>query len=129
MAAAPVIKRVLLVDDEPLILRVAQMSLQKARSWEILLARSGQDALATAIQERPDIILLDAMMPGLDGLATLRLLRRHPVSKVIPVVLFTAHPVAERAEEFRRHGAVGVLGKPFDPNTLATQVEEIFSRA
>ena len=124
---ATAIQRVLLVDDEPLILRVAQMSLQKSRSWQVLLARSGQDALATAIQERPDIILLDAMMPGLDGLATLRLLRRHSVTNVIPVILFTAHPVAERADEFRRHGAVGVLGKPFDPATLASQVEAIFA--
>ena len=122
------IQRVLLVDDEPLVLRVAQLSLTRTRPWQVLTARSGQDALATAIQERPDIILLDAMMPGLDGLSTLRLLRRHAFTQSIPVILFTAHPVTERAEEFRRHGAVGVLGKPFDPTTLAAQVEAIVAR-
>lgn len=121
------IQRVLLVDDEPLVLRVAQLTLSRSRPWQILIARSGQDALATAIQERPDVILLDAMMPGLDGLSTLRLLRRHSITQSIPVILFTAHPVTERADEFRRHGAIGVLGKPFDPATLASQVETILA--
>lgn len=110
-------RRVLVVDDSDLIRQVAQLALQRA-GWEVLLAESGEEGLVLAAAERPDAILLDVVMEGLDGPATLARLRADDDTRDIPVLFLTA-----RAEEsVDTAGAAGVIPKPFDLATLADQV-------
>ncbi len=115
-------KRILLIDDEDDIREVAKMSLEITAGWEVLTASSGKEGVAKAESEKPDAILLDLMMPELDGTATLARLKQNPASREIPVVLLTAkvHP-AER-NRFSELGAAAVMPKPFDPMKLADEI-------
>lgn len=109
--------RVLVVDDSDLIREVARLALERA-GWEVLLAAGGEEALVAAAAERPDVVLLDVVMDGLDGPATLARLREQDGTRDIPVLFLTA-----RAEEgLDTAGAAGVIAKPFDIGTLADQV-------
>ena len=83
-------KRLLLIDDEPTLRRITQLTLEKLAQWEVLTASSGQEGLRKAKTEQPDAILLDLMIPGMDGLETLVELRRDPSTQGIPVILLTA---------------------------------------
>ena len=89
---------------------------------EVTVAASGPDGLGKAAQERPDAILLDMMMPGMDGPATLAALRRDPVTASIPVIFLTGRPGEARAEGGDQPGVAGVLAKPFDAVTLPARV-------
>ena len=120
--------RVLLVDDEPDIRRIAQISLEAVGSWKALVAESGALALSLAAAARPDVILLDVMMPGMDGPATLAGLRRDAATAAIPVIFMTAKAQRHEIDHYLRLGAAGVITKPFDPMTLPEQIEEILSR-
>jgi two-component system OmpR family response regulator len=116
------IRKVLLVDDEPDIRRVGELSLRGVAGWHVVLADSGSKAVALARSEKPDVILLDVMMPDVDGPATLALLRADPETRSIPIVFLTAKSQQRELEHYRLLGAVGVLAKPFDPMTLANDV-------
>ena len=118
-------RRVLLVDDEELIREVAEVSLAKVGGWEVLTASSGEEGLGKAVAERPDAILLDLMMPGLDGLGTLARLQADPATASIPVVFLTAKVRQSEQQRWIDLGAAGVLVKPFDPMSLADQVAEV----
>ena len=118
-------RRVLLVDDEELIREVAEVALAKVGGWEVLTASSGEEGLGKAVAERPDAILLDAMMPGLDGLGTLARLQADPATASIPVVFLTAKVRQSEQQRWIDLGAAGVLVKPFDPMLLADQVAEV----
>jgi CheY-like chemotaxis protein len=83
-------KRILIVDDEADIREVAQMSLETILGWQVSTARSGDEAITKAREEKPDAILLDAMMPIMDGPTTFRKLQADPTTKQIPVIMFTA---------------------------------------
>jgi CheY-like chemotaxis protein len=115
-------KRILIVDDEPDIREVAQVSLEVMGGLQVLTASSGQEALEIAARERPDAILLDVMMPELDGPATVERLRATPGIAHIPVVLLTAKVQAADHRRFASLQVAGVLAKPFDPMTLSEQV-------
>lgn len=115
-------RKILLVDDEDDIREVAQMSLEMTAGWEVLAAGSGPEALRLAAQERPDAILLDVMMPGMDGPATARELKAAPETSGIPIVLLTAKVQAADRRRFDDLGVAGILSKPFDPMTLADEV-------
>jgi CheY-like chemotaxis protein len=121
------IQRVLLVDDDRDLLRIAQLSLKNVGKWTVLLAANGLEAVQLATQERPDVILLDVMMPGMDGLATLLKLRSLPQTATIPVIFLTAKVQAHEVDHYVGLGALGVIIKPFDPMTLPAQVEEMVS--
>lgn len=118
-------RKILLVDDEDDIREVAQMSLEMTAGWEVLAAPSGAEALRLAQSERPDAILLDVMMPGMDGPATARELKSRPETADIPIVLLTAKVQAADRRRFDDLGVAGILSKPFDPMTLADEVSGV----
>jgi CheY-like chemotaxis protein len=111
-------RRVLIVDDDELILEVAQMSLEAVGGWQVTTASSGQEGLDRALSERPDAILMDVMMPGMDGPTAALALSENPVTADIPIVLLTAMASAKGQQDLSTLPVVGVLGKPFDPMLL-----------
>lgn len=121
--------KVLYVDDEPDIREVALMALALDPGLETESCEGGREALAKAAAWRPDIILLDVMMPELDGPATLAALRVDPATAAIPVAFITARAQAREIDGFLALGAAGVIAKPFDPLTLAAEVRAILARA
>jgi CheY-like chemotaxis protein len=114
--------RILLVDDEPDIREVVDVSLGLDREFKMRACASGADALVMATEWSPTLILLDVMMPLMDGPATLANLRKNPRTADIPVVFLTARTQADEIEQYISLGAQGVLSKPFDPMTLAASV-------
>ena len=117
-------RRVLIVDDEDDIREVAQVSLEMVAGWEVLTASSGSAGLKTARAEQPDAILLDVMMPDMDGPTTFQKLQADPGIRHIPVVLLTAKLQPVDRKRFAELGVAGVLAKPFDPLELAGQVRD-----
>ena len=117
-------KRILLTDDEDHIREVAQLSLETVGGWEVTTAGSGGEALAKAASEPPDAILLDVMMPELDGPTTFERLQADPSTREIPVVFLTAKVQAADRRRFDELGVAGVIAKPFDPLTLADEVAQ-----
>jgi CheY-like chemotaxis protein len=117
-------KCLLLIDDDDDIREIAQLSIEVGTDWQVLTAPSGADGLAIAKARKPDAILLDVMMPMMDGPATLEQLRSDDDTRDIPVVFLTAK--ARPAERDRLAGLAvsGVLAKPFDPLLLADQLRE-----
>jgi CheY-like chemotaxis protein len=114
--------KILLIEDEDDIRRIAKLSLSRIGGMEVVDAASGIDGVRRAEEERPDAILLDVMMPGLDGPSTLAALRSNPRTASIPVVFLTAKAMPAEMARLRDLGARGVLTKPFDPATLPSQV-------
>jgi two-component system alkaline phosphatase synthesis response regulator PhoP len=114
--------RVLVVDDSVLIREAARLGLQQTGDWEVLTAESGEEALRSAAHERPDAILLDVVMPGLDGIATAERLASSPATASIPIVLLTAK---DDTGQFARLPVRGVIAKPFDLPALAGQVADV----
>lgn len=122
------LKRVLFVEDDPDIQTVARMALEAVGGFTVLGCSSGTEALERVEAFAPDLILLDVMMPGMDGLETLRSLRLLPVAEAVPVVFMTAKVQAQEVSRYREAGAVDVIAKPFDPMTLPSTVRSIWSR-
>jgi CheY-like chemotaxis protein len=114
--------RVLHVDDEPDIREVVEISLGLDPGLSTRNCASGQEALGVAAEWAPDIILLDVMMPVMDGATTLARLQENPLTAGIPVVFMTARAQSRELDLFRSLGAIGVIPKPFDPMTLAASV-------
>jgi CheY-like chemotaxis protein len=117
--------RILLVDDEDSVREVAQMSLEVMGGWDVTAVSSGREALQRAAVEKPDAILLDVMMPEMDGPTTFHELRKQPETSGIPVVLLTAKVQAQDRARFAELGVAGVITKPFDPAMLHEQVAEL----
>ena len=115
-------KCVLVVDDEVHIREVAQVSLETVAGWRILTASSGQEGIAKAWTEQPDAILLDVMMPEMDGPTTVAKLKANDDTRDIPVILLTAKVQASDRRSFDSLGVQGVIAKPFDPLTLSDEV-------
>jgi two-component system OmpR family response regulator len=114
--------RILHVDDEPDIREVVEMSLGLDPAFETRNCGSGKEALSVAVEWKPDFILLDVMMPVMDGPATLVQLRDDARTATIPVIFMTARAQAREVDHLRSLGAVGVIAKPFDPMTLSASV-------
>jgi CheY-like chemotaxis protein len=121
--------RVLVVDDEGDVRRITRLSLARVGKMDVSDAESGPEAVQKAVLEQPDAILLDVMMPSMDGPATLAALRGRPETAEIPVIFVTAKVMASELERLRGLGAVGVLTKPFDPMTLASEVRAMLERS
>jgi len=115
---------VLVIDDDGDIRAVAKTSLELVGGLRVVLAESGQRGVTMAHDTQPDAILLDLMMPDLDGRATLAQLKQDAETATIPVIMLTAKVQADKQELVGR-GAAGVLIKPFDPMQLSAQVCEI----
>jgi len=120
--------KVLIIDDENDIRRIARLGLERVGKMQVVDAASGADGLAKARAEKPDVVLLDVMMPGQDGPATLKSLRADPETAAIPVIFLTAKVLTDEVERLRALGAKGVLTKPFDAMTLAEQVRAVLGQ-
>lgn len=120
-------KRVLIVDDEASIQKVVSLSLKMEASWDILTASSGAEGIFQAEIHDPDVILLDVMMPDMDGIATFEALYNNPRTQAIPVVLLTAKTRTAEQRLFQKIGVAGVITKPFNPLTLASQIANLLN--
>jgi len=118
------LSKILLVDDDDNIRTIAELSLED--DFEVVLASSGRQAVEIAQQNPPDLILLDVMMPGLDGKATFAEIKSMPLLARIPVVFMTAKVLTHEIDFYLALGAAGVITKPFDPMTLAAEVRDIW---
>jgi two-component system, OmpR family, response regulator len=123
----PALQRILFVEDDPDIQVVATMALESLGGFRVLACSSGAEALSHFGEFAPDLVLLDVMMPGMDGPATLAALRRLPGGEATPVVFMTARVQAHEVALYRQMGAAEVIAKPFDPMALSANVREIWS--
>lgn len=123
--------KVLYVDDEPDIREVALLALGLDPGIEARAAASGPEALdlISSGEFRPDVLMLDMMMPGMDGAQTLDAIRAWPSAADLPVVFITARAQAHEVARFRAMGALDVMTKPFDPMTLALELRAVLARA
>jgi CheY-like chemotaxis protein len=115
----------LVIDDDDDIREIAQLTLELGTSWRVLTASSGAEGVEQARSAKPDAILLDVMMPGLDGPATLGQLRDDEATRHIPVVFLTAKTRPAERDRLMDLGVAGVLAKPFDPMALPEQVAHL----
>ena len=120
--------RVMMVEDEADIQAIARLSLEVLGQFTVDVCNTGPEALQRAAEFQPDLILLDVMMPLMDGPATLRALRAQPETAAIPVIFMTAKVQFHEIAQYTALGAIGVIHKPFDPMTLPTQIREIWNR-
>ena len=119
--------RILVVDDDPDIRKIAALSLERIGGFRVSVAAGGREALAMAIRELPDVILLDVTMPDADGPETLQALRAESATDRIPVIFFTATASADEASRLCALGAAGVVAKPFDVMDLPRRIRSIVS--
>jgi CheY-like chemotaxis protein len=123
------ISKILIVDDDEDIRTVSEVVARRVGQWEVVLAASGEEALERASAEQPDVILLDVMMPGMDGPATLEQLRDDPATSSIPVIFLTAKAQSHEVERYMALGADGVIVKPFEAMTLPDEIRRIVAGA
>ncbi|PXX93302.1 hypothetical protein DIT71_00420 [Marinobacter vulgaris] len=121
------LQRILYVEDDADIRAVAELALETVGGFSLKSCSSGQEALRDGPDFAPDLILLDVMMPGMDGPSTFRAMQQLPALKGRPVVFMTAKVQTEEIAFYRELGAVEVIPKPFDPMTLADQIREIWT--
>jgi len=114
---------VLLADDDKSVRAIAEMVL--STEFDVYLAESGADCLIAAECERPDIILLDDNMPGMDGREALTKLRKNPLTAAIPVILMSADVQTDETKYYRMIGTIGLVLKPFDPFRLGSQIRKL----
>lgn len=121
------LSRILYVEDEPDIRVVAQMALEAVGGFAVIACASGQEALSAALHARADLLLLDVMMPGMDGPSTLKALRELPATAHTPVIFMTAKVQASEVAVYKGLGALEVIPKPFDPMELSAQIQRIWA--
>ena len=119
------LKKILLVDDEADIRLIAEISLSNLGGWQVIQAASGPEAIALAAREKPDLVLLDVMMPGMDGPATLEKLREAEDGHSTPVIFMTAKVQKAEIDRLLGLGVRGLIPKPFDPMTLPDEIRRI----
>jgi two-component system, OmpR family, alkaline phosphatase synthesis response regulator PhoP len=118
-------KRVLIIDDEETIQTVVRFGICMAASWEVLTASSGLEGIQTAQSEEIDVILLDVMMPDMDGIATFQALKTYPETEQIPVIFLTAKAQTSEKVQLNNLGVSGVITKPFNSLDLPGQISKI----
>ena len=119
------VRTVLVVDDDDDIRALAQMALEVTAGWSVLAATGGAEAIELAKAHHPDAVLLDMMMPGMDGLSTFDALQSDETTRDIPVILFTAKVRIGDRQAWDDYAVQGAIAKPFDPMTLADQVAQM----
>jgi two-component system OmpR family response regulator len=120
------LKRILVVDDDPDLLAVVSLALSALGGFEVLTCASSRDAVATAGLEDPDLILLDIMMPDVDGFGVLRALREGEATSTIPIVMMSAAVRPQDTPGYKALGCIGLISKPFDPSALPEKLERLF---
>ncbi|HEY9826995.1 MAG TPA: response regulator [Stenomitos sp.] len=118
-------KRVLIIDDEETIQTIVQFGIEMAAGWKVITASSGSEGLSTAESASPDVILLDVMMPEMDGIATFKALQDNQNTAHIPVILLTAKAQTAEKRQFHELGVNGVITKPFNSLDLPGQIAKI----
>jgi CheY-like chemotaxis protein len=121
------LQHILYVEDDPDIQAVAKMALEVVGGFTVKIFSSGEEAIQEAAAFAPDLILLDVMMPGMDGFETFKGLREISSLAEVPVVFMSAKVQSNEVEEYKTFGARDVIPKPFDPMTLADRVREIWN--
>lgn len=124
-----VLKRILYVEDEPDIQAIAKLALEAIGGFTVEICSSGQEALEKAPSWAPQLILMDVMMPGMDGPSTFKKLREIPSLDDTPLIFMTAKVQPAEVLEYKTMGALDVIPKPFDPMTLAATVSRIWAQA
>ncbi len=122
------LNRILYVEDDPDIQAIALMVLETINGFTVEPCSGGNEALQKAVPFKPDLILLDVMMPGMDGPETLKGLRNFSELEQTPVVFMTAKVQPQEVQGYLNLGAAGVIAKPFDPMTLAQELRDIWDR-
>lgn len=120
-------KRILIVDDDADIREATQLCLEITGEWEVLKASNGPDGIVMARSEKPDAILLDMMLPGMDGLTILQKLREHSETRQIPIIILTAKAQSNEQRTFRDLKVASVITKPYDPLTISDQIKSTLS--
>lgn len=120
-------KKVLVIDDEDGVRDIIQITLEVVAGWEVLTAAAGEEGLAIAQTQQPDAILLDVMMPRMDGPATFKHLQAHPNTHHIPIIFLTAKARISEQQQFAELGAAGVITKPFEANALIEQIQHFLN--
>ncbi|HEY5541859.1 MAG TPA: response regulator [Candidatus Binatia bacterium] len=120
--------RVLCVDDDRLLRMIAKSALERDAEFSLTMANSAAMALSLVRSRAFDLVLLDVVMPGMDGPALLRALRKHPCAQAIPVAFLTAQTQARDVTHLLELGAIGVLKKPFNPATFANEVRALLAK-
>jgi len=123
----PGAKRILVTDDDPVILRLLQVNLE-LEGYDVLLAHHGEEAYELAVAETPDLIILDIMMPRMDGYETVEKLKATEKTKDIPVVFLSAKAQQSDIERGKEYGVADYLTKPFDPTELIEVVEHLIGK-
>lgn len=123
------LERILYVEDDPDIQTVASLALEVVGGFKVKVCSSGREALEEVMSFAPDLILLDVMMPGMDGPSTLLALRQLPSLKNVPVAFMTAKVQPHEVDQLIALGVESVIAKPFDPMTLSSQVHSIWEQA
>jgi CheY-like chemotaxis protein len=118
--------KILYVEDEPDIQAVTKLALEEIGGYILEVCNNGNEALERAEEFAPDLMLLDVMMPGMDGPSTLKALREIGALKSIPAIFMTAKVQPHEVEEYKRIGAIDVIAKPFDPMTLSDNIKSIW---
>jgi CheY-like chemotaxis protein len=121
------LNRILFVEDEPDIQVIGRLALEAVGHFDVEVCGSGEQALRQLRAGVPDLVLLDVMMPDLDGPSTLRALRARPELARLPVIFMTAKAQPEEVRAYRELGAIGVISKPFDPMQLADKVRNFWA--
>lgn len=124
----PPLNRILYVEDEADIQAVARIALEAIGGFTVKTCDSGNEALAAAPEFMPDLVLLDVMMPGMDGPSTLKALRDIPALASTPVIFMTAKVQPNEIAAYKTLGALDVIPKPFDPMTLASTIRQMWEK-
>ena len=120
------LKRILMVDDDEDVRALGRLSLERVGRFEVAICESGPEALDVVTGFEPDLILLDVMMPGMDGRETLERIQQIPEAESVPVVFLTAKVMDREVDAYRGLGVAGVIAKPFDPMALPERLREIW---
>ncbi|MEQ9364474.1 MAG: response regulator [Leptospirales bacterium] len=126
--ARKTLRRILYVEDEQDIQEIARMSLETVGGFTVKTCGSGQEAIDSAPKFKPDMILLDVMMPGMDGVTTMAKLRENPALADTPIVFVTARVQSHDIREYLGKGAAAVITKPFDPMQLPDEVRGVWEK-
>lgn len=121
------LSRILMAEDEGDIQTVVKLALEMVGGFHVEVVGSGQEALRSAPHFAPDLILLDIMMPGMDGITTLKALRELPAVMATPVIFMTAKVQQHEIAHYKALGALDVISKPFDPMTLSMTISSIWN--
>lgn len=124
----PILPKIMMVDDEDDIRKIAQVALERIGKFDVVYCNSGKQALANINGQAPDLVLLDVMMPEMDGVTTMKEIRKLASYASIPVIFMTAKIQTNEIQSYLDLGAVSVITKPFDPLTLSGKILDVWNK-